>query len=78
MPSLHRESTDSLMTTKKITNKSIKKIQVPKSKQTRCRDSLRGVSNRWTGFSTGTWDWTIRRGRGTETWDWTTQLDCTL
>ena len=30
-----------------------------------------GVSNRWTGFSTGTWDWNIRLECA---WDWNLKL----
>ena len=28
-----------------------------------------GVSNRWTGFSTGTWDWNVELEHGTGMWD---------
>ena len=28
-----------------------------------------GVSNRWTGFSTGTWDWNVGLDYLTGTWD---------
>ena len=28
-----------------------------------------GVSNHWTGFSTGTWDWNVRLEHGTGMWD---------
>ena len=34
-----------------------------------------GVSNRWTGFSTGTWDWNVGLDYLTGTWDWTTGLE---
>ena len=30
----------------------------------------RGVSNRWTGFSTGMWDWNVGLEHGTGMWDW--------
>ena len=33
-----------------------------------------GVSNRWTGFSTGTWDWNVGLDYLTGMWDWTTGL----
>ena len=35
-----------------------------------------GVSNRWTGFSTGTWDWNVGLDYLTATWDWTAGLEC--
>ena len=37
-----------------------------------------GVSNRWTGFSTGTciWDWNVGLDYLTGTWDWTAGLEC--
>ena len=34
-----------------------------------------GVSNRWTGFSTGTWDWNVGLDYSTGTWDWNMGLD---
>ena len=34
-----------------------------------------GVSNRWTGFSTGTWDWNVGLDYLTGTWDWATGLE---
>ena len=36
----------------------------------------KGVSNRWTGFSTGTWDWNVGLDCLTGTWDWTAGLEC--
>ena len=35
-----------------------------------------GVSNRWTGFSTGTWDWNVGLDYLTRMWDWTAGLEC--
>ena len=37
-----------------------------------------GVSNRWTGFSTGTWDWKMGLDYLTGKWDWTAGLDVGL
>ena len=34
-----------------------------------------GVSNRWTGFSTGTWDWNVGLDYLTGTWNWTAGLE---
>ena len=35
----------------------------------------RGVSNRWTGFSTGTWDWNVGLDYSTGMWDWNVGLE---
>ena len=34
-----------------------------------------GVSNRWTGFSTGTWDWNVGLDYSTGMWDWNAGLE---
>ena len=39
-------------------------------------DNFKGVSNRWTGFSTGTWDWNVGLDYLTGMWDWTAGLEC--
>ena len=37
--------------------------------------SRRGVSIRWTGFSTGTWDWKLGLDYSTGMWDWNVGLE---
>ena len=34
-----------------------------------------GVSIRWTGFSTGTWDWNLGLDYSTGMWDWNMGLE---
>ena len=44
-------------------------VQGTISTNTEPKPSTWGVSNRWTGFSTGTWDWNVGLEHGTGMWD---------
>ena len=35
-----------------------------------CPHAVLGVSDHWTGFSTGMWDWNVGLECGTGMWDW--------
>ena len=41
-----------------------------------CPRAVLGVSDHWTGFSTGMWDWNVGLECETGMWDWNVGLEC--